>query len=110
MTVTHLPEEALRIQRQDYKTRGSYVATVPGIHGIARLVYRRAREDLLVAEHTETSEALRERGVALALVQRMVEDARRENFRIYAVCSYVAEARQTHPEWADVFYVPTDGA
>jgi hypothetical protein len=33
----------IRIQRQDYKTRGTYVATVPGVHGIARLNYKHER-------------------------------------------------------------------
>ena len=94
------------IERQDYKSRGSYVATMRGIHGIARLGYRRAKDDLIVAEHTETSEQFEGRGVALALVERMVEDARREGVRIYALCPYVEEQRRSHPEWADVFYVP----
>jgi predicted GNAT family acetyltransferase len=98
--------DAISIERQDYKTRGSYVATVSGTHGIARLAYRRERADLIVAERTETSEQLHGLGVDLALVRRMVEDARRDNVKIYALCTYVAEARRNHPEWADVFYVP----
>ena len=106
VTVIRSQAEGIRIERQDYRTRGSYVATVPGVHGIARLAYRRERPDLIVAEHTETSETLRERGAALALVERMVEDARRENVKIHAVCSYVAEVRHGHPEWSDVFYDP----
>ena len=98
--------DAIKIERQDYKARGSYVATIPGVHGIARLAYRRERDDLIVAERTETSGQFRGLGVDLALVERMVEDARRENVKIYAACSYVEEERRSHPEWADVFYVP----
>ena len=98
--------DSIKIQRQDYKTRGTYVATVPGVHGIARLNYRREKPEIIVAEHTETSESLQGQGVALALVTRMVEDARREGVRIYALCSYVEDERRQHPEWADVFYVP----
>jgi predicted GNAT family acetyltransferase len=91
------------IERQDYKTRGTYVATVPGVHGIARLNYKRERPDLIVAEHTESSESLRGTGAALALVERMVEDARKEGVKIYALCTYVEQERREHPEWADVF-------
>ena len=98
--------DAISIERQDYRTRGSYVATVAGIHGIARLAYRRENADLIIAERTETSEQLHGLGVDLALVRRMVEDARRENVKIFALCTYVEEARHNHPEWADVFYVP----
>ncbi|HEY0338589.1 MAG TPA: GNAT family N-acetyltransferase [Burkholderiales bacterium] len=99
--------DAIRIDRQDYRARGTYVATIPGVHGIARLNYKRERDDLLIAEHTETSESLQHKGVALALIQRMVEDARAEGFKIYALCSYVEDERRVHPEWADVFRVPS---
>ena len=98
--------EAIRIQRQDYKSRGTYVATVPGVHGIARLNYKRERPDLLIAEHTETSDALRGHGVGSALVARMVEDARADRVKIYALCPYVDEERRAHPEWSDVFVTP----
>ena len=98
--------EPIRIDRQDYKARGTYVATIPGVHGIARLNYKRERADLLIAEHTETSEGLQHKGVGVALIQRMVEDARAEGFKIYALCSYVEDERRSHPEWADVFRLP----
>ena len=97
----------IRIQRQDYKTRGSYVATVPGVHGIARLAYKRERPGLIIAERTETSESMEGMGVGLALVTRMVEDARREGAKIYALCTYVGDERRNHPEWADVFQTPS---
>src|SRR5687768_17068525 len=96
---------SITIERQDYRTRGSYVATVQGVHGIARVAYRREREDLIVAERTETSPQFQGLGVDLALVERMVEDARRQKVKIYALCSYVDEQRRSHPEWADVFQV-----
>jgi uncharacterized protein len=95
--------ESIRIQRQDYKARGTYVGTLDGVHGIARLNYKRERPDLLIAEHTESSDALREHGVTGALVARMVEDARSDRVKIYALCSYVEDQRRAHPEWSDVF-------
>jgi uncharacterized protein len=101
-----LASELINIDRQDYRTRGSYVATVSGMHGIARLGYRRERDDLIVAERTEVSPQLSGLGVDRALLERMVEDSRREGVKIYALCSYVNDERQRHPEWADAFYVP----
>jgi len=95
--------EEIKIHRQDYPTRGTYVGTLPGVHGIARLSYKRERPDLVIAEHTETSDSLREHGVTGALVARMVEDARSERVKIYALCSYVDDQRRAHPEWSDVF-------
>src|SRR3954465_9334844 len=98
--------DEIKIERQDYRTRGTYVGTVPGLHGIARLNYKRERPDLWIAEHTETTESLRSSGIAAALVTRMVEDARKESTRIYALCSYVDEERRAHPDWSDVFVTP----
>ncbi|HEX2829665.1 MAG TPA: N-acetyltransferase [Burkholderiales bacterium] len=95
--------ESIRIQRQDYPTRGSYVGTLHGVHGIARLNYKRERPDLLIAERTETSDSLREHGVTGALIARMVEDARTDRVKIYALCPYVDDHRRAHPEWSDVF-------
>jgi predicted GNAT family acetyltransferase len=76
------------------------------MHGIARLGYRRERDDLIVAERTEVSPQFAGLGVDHALVERMVEDARREHVKIYALCTYVEDERRAHPAWADVFYVP----
>ena len=95
--------ESIRIQRQDYPTRGTYVGTLAGVHGIARLNYKRERPDLLIAEHTETTDSLREHGVTGALIARMVEDARTDRVKIYALCPYVDDQRRAHPEWSDVF-------
>ena len=97
--------DAITIERQDYPARGSYVATVRGAHGIARLAYRRQRPDLIVAERTEISPELAGFPIGPAMLERMVADARRENVKIYALCTYVEDQRRMHPEWADVFQV-----
>jgi predicted GNAT family acetyltransferase len=79
------------------------VGAVSGIEGEARLVYRHERPDLIVAVHTETSGALRGKGLAVKLVERLVEDARSQGVKVRALCSYVEHEQQKHPEWADVF-------
>ena len=72
---------------------------------IARIAYRRERDDSIVAERTETSPQFDGVGVELALVERMVEDARREKREDLCASTFVDEQRRTHPEWADVFQV-----
>jgi hypothetical protein len=98
--------DSLAIDRQNDGTRGAYVGTVAGIHGDARLHYRHESPGVIAAVHTETSDALRGKGIALKLVERLVEDARSEGTRIHALCSYVDHEREKHPEWADVFVTP----
>ena len=91
------------ITREDKATGGRYVARVAGIDAEAELTFSRAGPQLIIADHTGVPEAFRGQGVGLALVQRMIADARSEGFKIFALCPYVKAQSQKHPEWADVF-------
>ena len=55
-----------------------------------------------IAAHTIVPRAIGGRGVAAALVDRLVEDARRQGFLIRPDCFYVAKRFGQHPEWEDV--------
>ena len=91
------------ITREDGPTRGRYVATVDGIDAEAELIYGRAGPGLIVAEHTEVPDVFRGKGLGRMLATRMVEDARRDGVKIYALCTFVNAERRKHPHWADVF-------
>jgi len=93
----------LTISRHDQPTRGRYVARLEDEDGEGELAYSRTSKTLIIAEHTRVDDRLRGRGLALALVSRLVEDARRDGVKIYALCPYVSAERRRHPEWADVF-------
>lgn len=69
----------------------------------AELTYTRHDGDLVSADHTGVPDALSGRGVGSALVARMVQDARDEEFRIVPRCSFVAAQARKHPEWAHFF-------
>ena len=56
--------------------------------------------ELRIAGHTIVPRAIGRRGVAAALVQRMVEDAQRCGFVIRPDCSYVARKFAENPDWA----------
>lgn len=90
------------IARRDDGPRGRYVGHIEGIAGEAELLFTRKSADLLTADHAEAPMIMRGTGAALALVARMVEDARSENFKILPRCSYVRYQFGRHPEWADV--------
>ena len=42
------------------------------------------------------------KGIAGALVAALIDDARKEGFKIEPSCSYVEAAFRRHPEWADL--------
>lgn len=84
---------------------GRYVARLPGIEGEAEITFTHRGPDLISADHTGAPETLRGTGAAAALVAHMVEDARRNGFRILPICPYVRAQYKKHPEWANVFTV-----
>jgi predicted GNAT family acetyltransferase len=91
------------ISREDAPTRGRYVARAEGIDAEAELTYSRAGPKLIIADHTSVPDAFRGKGIGRLLATRMVEDARSEGVKIFALCTFVKAERAKHPEWADVF-------
>lgn len=92
------------LEKQDER-HGRYVARVEGRPGEAELTFTWRGAHLLSADHTGTPEELRGMGIALALVERLVADARSQGFRIIPLCPYVRAKYEEHPEWADVMSV-----
>ena len=84
-------------------SKGRYVLRHAGAE--AELTYSIASDVLIIADHTAVPDALRGTGAGLALVTRMVEDARKSSVRIVPLCPFVNAQRRKHPEWADAFNV-----
>jgi predicted GNAT family acetyltransferase len=96
-----MPE--LKITREEGPTKGRYVGRVSGMDAEAELTYSRGGPTLIIADHTEVPDVFRGHGVGRLLATRMVEDARKEGAKIYALCPFVNAERRKHPDWADVF-------
>lgn len=91
------------ITRTEGPTKGRYAAKVEGVVEEGELTYSRANDHLIIADHTSVPDALRGKGIALALATRLVEDARLEGVKIIPLCPYVNAERRKHPDWSDVF-------
>ncbi len=91
------------IEREVSGHKGRYVIR----HGDdeAELTYSITSPSLVIADHTEVPDNFRGTGAGLALVTRLVEDARAEGFKIMPLCPFVNAQRKRHPEWADAFSV-----
>lgn len=94
--------DAIRIEKEETGRRGRYVARVDGVEGEAELAFTRRGPGLISADHTEAPESLRGTGAAAALVQHMIDDARKTGFKVVPVCPYVLAQVRKHPDWADV--------
>ena len=84
----------------DVPLRGRYEALVDG--ALAGWVEYRRMGRRLVAIHTEVLPAFGGRGIAAALVQRVVGDARAAGVRISPMCPLFQAHFERHPEDRDV--------
>lgn len=91
------------ITREDQDNRSRFVARVPGHEGEGELTLSRVSDTLVIADHTFVPDSLRGHGVAGALVNRLIADARAAGERIVPLCPFVrAQAERHRAEWADV--------
>lgn len=83
---------------------GRYVAAVDGAAEKGYLEWEpgamQAGKEVRIAAHTIVPRAIAGRGVAGALVERLIADALRLDFLIRPDCSYVAEKFSENPDWA----------
>lgn len=89
------------IDREVTSSKGRYVLRQNGAE--AELTYSITSPVLIIADHTGVPDAFRGTGAGLALVERMVADARAEGVKIVPLCPFVNAMRRRYPEWADVF-------
>ncbi len=96
----------IKIEREDGDGKGRYVARIDGIEGEAEITFTRRGAKLISADHTGAPETMKGTSAAMALVEYMIADARREGFKIIPICPYVKAQYRKHPEWADVMTTP----
>ena len=94
-----MSEDGIRLEIEG--GRGRYVIEVDGVE--AELAFSVTSPALRIADHTGVPDSLRGTGVGRRLLERMIDDARREGFKIFPLCPFVNAERRKHPEWADAF-------
>ena len=94
------------IRKEQDQRKGRYAAMIGGVAGEAEPVFTTRGPHLIIADHTEAPATMRGTGVALALVEHMIADARQNGFKIIPLCPYVKAQYRGHPEWSDVIVSP----
>lgn len=92
----------ISVARELTASRGRYVGRIAGVEGEAELTFSRANPQLVIVDHTGTPDFMRGMGVATALVNRLIADARSEGFKIRPLCSFVQARFERHPDWSDL--------
>ena len=93
--------QAIPVSREDHGSHGGYYADVPGAAKRAELTWT-AHDGVRIADHTFVPPEARGLGIAGALVQALIDDARTHGFRVVPQCSYVEAAFRRHKEWAEL--------
>jgi len=71
-------------------------------NALAEITFVPDGESKIIVNHTYVSESLRGQGIALKLVKRVIEYARKENIKIVPLCSYVEKVMTRNEEYKDV--------
>jgi uncharacterized protein len=92
----------ITISREMNPENGRYVGRIEGVEGEAELTFTRVSTTQIDADHTFAPDTMRGTGIAKALVERLVADARAEGLTIVPTCTYIQAQFARHPDWSDV--------
>lgn len=73
--------------------------------GESELTYSISSPTLVIADHTAVAPGHEGEGIGRLLLDKLLEDARANGFKIVPLCPFVNAQRRRHPEWADLFAV-----
>lgn len=69
---------------------------------VAEITFVPSGDGEIVIDHTFVSESMRGQGIALELLESVVQYARSENLRIIPVCSYAKKVLTNSEKYSDV--------
>lgn len=95
--------ETLTIETEELGPgRGRYVAHAMGANEAAEMTFSRLTDGAYLIDHTYTPDALRGQGVARALFDHAIAQARASGVKIASRCAYVDAEFARRPELADL--------
>ncbi len=89
------------VELEDHGSKRRYVIRRP--EGEAELTLSVLTPERVIADHTYVPDALRGQGLAEALLDALLADARAQGFTIVPLCPFVAGQARRHPKWAALF-------
>jgi predicted GNAT family acetyltransferase len=90
------------VEREDKPTGTGGVYRVRIRGHLAEMTFSRASDKLIIIDHTDVPADLRGERVGNMLLEKVIEDARTQGFKIFALCPFAAAQFRRHPEYRDV--------
>ena len=72
------------------------------IEGITAFLEYKRSGDWLFLIHTEVPEAMEGKGVGSAIIQKTLQYAKDNNYKIVPICPFVQSFLKRHPEWNEI--------
>ena len=93
----------ISITYTDEGSKGRYEASLDGVAEIAEMTLSKLSEQTIIVDHTGVPDALRGQGLANALAERAIADARAKGQKIVPLCPFLRSyAMKRKEELADV--------
>lgn len=94
--------DTLRVTVDEDPPRGRFLLVGDAGEHLGEMTFSRAREDLVIIDHTEVDDSLRGQGGGARLFQGMVDWARSTGTKIMSTCPFANSMFERQPESRDV--------
>ena len=96
------PSDTLRVNVLEDPPRGRFTLVGDTGETLGEMTFSRARDDLIIIDHTEVDDSLRGKGGGLRLFRGMVDWARSTGTKVMSTCPFANSMFERHPESRDV--------
>jgi predicted GNAT family acetyltransferase len=94
--------DELRVDMTETPPRGHFNLVAADGQVLGEMTFSRARDDLIIIDHTEVDDSLRGTGGGLRLFKGMVDWARSSDTKVMSTCPFANAMFEKHPESRDV--------
>jgi hypothetical protein len=92
----------LRVDVDEAPPRGRFTLVAADGQLLGEMTFSRARDDVIIIDHTEVDDSLRGKGGGLRLFNGMVDWARSTGTKVMSTCPFANSMFDRHPASRDV--------
>jgi len=96
------PSDTLQVELEETPPRGRFKLLGSEGQMLGQMTFSRARDDLIIIDHTEVDDSLRGQGGGARLFAGMVAWARRTNTKVMSTCPFASSMFERDPASRDI--------
>ena len=94
--------DTLRVKVDEDPPRGRFTLLDSNDQPLGQMTFSRARDDLIIIDHTEVDDSLKGKGGGLRLFNGMVDWARNTGTKVMSTCPFANSMFDRHPASRDI--------